>query len=326
MSTNPGLSSRFPETITFYNMTPNHCLDILRQELSKDDIHCDALADTSSVDYQEMVWLLDQLACLSSWGNARDIKTLSKQMFRLVLTRTKIAPSGYALLLEGRDAIGCIAAMLTERQSRATTLPTPIRNASLPVQSNSPHPVPPPQTITSRSIASNSVIPSECSESEESVPPKSPDSERDPGVADAVWLRLQADKQAAVEAMKRRQQEIEAAEKAQEDARRAEETARAQRLALEERARQQAADDELRRRLEEQRIRELEARARRERLQRELEARKQREIEKRKHEAHAQQKLRSMGVCVAGYQWTKQSSGYRCAGGSHFVSDAQLGL
>ena len=48
------------------------------------------------------------------------------------------------------------------------------------------------------------------------------------------------------------------------------------------------------------------------------------EEEARKKEAQAQQKLRTMGVCVAGYRWIKQQGGYRCAGGSHFVPDAQL--
>ncbi|KAF8213837.1 hypothetical protein K438DRAFT_1802339 [Mycena galopus ATCC 62051] len=63
-----------------------------------------------------------------------------------------------------------------------------------------------------------------------------------------------------------------------------------------------------------------------ERRARELEAeRKAVELE-RKKEAEAQAALRSMGVCVAGFRWIKQSGGYRCAGGSHFVSDAQLGI
>ena len=48
--------------------------------------------------------------------------------------------------------------------------------------------------------------------------------------------------------------------------------------------------------------------------------------EERKKEMKAQAKLREMGVCPVGYRWIKQHSGYRCAGGYHFVPNGQLGL
>ncbi|PYH64565.1 uncharacterized protein BO88DRAFT_419466 [Aspergillus vadensis CBS 113365] len=48
--------------------------------------------------------------------------------------------------------------------------------------------------------------------------------------------------------------------------------------------------------------------------------------ERKKKEEEAQRKLREMGVCPVGYCWIPQATGYRCAGGSHFVSSAQLGL
>lgn len=41
-------------------------------------------------------------------------------------------------------------------------------------------------------------------------------------------------------------------------------------------------------------------------------------------EAVAQQKLQRMGRCVQGFHWIKQTGGYRCAGGSHFVYDVEL--
>ena len=61
-----------------------------------------------------------------------------------------------------------------------------------------------------------------------------------------------------------------------------------------------------------------------ERRKQEEEKRKQEEMQKQ--EAVVQEKLRCMGICPAGYQWIKQPGGYRCAAGSHFVTDAQLGL
>ena len=34
--------------------------------------------------------------------------------------------------------------------------------------------------------------------------------------------------------------------------------------------------------------------------------------------------VRAIGKCVAGFDWIKTEGGYRCAGGSHFVSDAEV--
>jgi DNA polymerase III delta prime subunit len=63
-----------------------------------------------------------------------------------------------------------------------------------------------------------------------------------------------------------------------------------------------------------------------ERLRREREAQVADMQKEREKERKAQSKLREMGVCVMGYRWIKQSGGYRCAGGSHYVSDAALGV
>ena len=82
-------------------------------------------------------------------------------------------------------------------------------------------------------------------------------------------------------------------------------------------------------RREQRRVAELQKKMQRakeeeERRRRELEERKRREQEEQRKHEQAMQKLRRMGVCVAGFQWHKIAGGYRCGGGSHFVSDAQL--
>lgn len=51
-----------------------------------------------------------------------------------------------------------------------------------------------------------------------------------------------------------------------------------------------------------------------------------RELQRREEEEREEQRLQSMlmGLCPVGYRWIKQADGYRCAGGSHFKSFAQL--
>lgn len=44
----------------------------------------------------------------------------------------------------------------------------------------------------------------------------------------------------------------------------------------------------------------------------------------RAEESAAREKLQSRGLCFMAYEWTRQSSGWRCAGGMHFVSDTDL--
>ena len=55
------------------------------------------------------------------------------------------------------------------------------------------------------------------------------------------------------------------------------------------------------------------------RLKEEEIARRQQDLQK------AKEKLRKSGRCPAGFTWHRSGNdGWRCAGGSHFVSDAQL--
>lgn len=70
----------------------------------------------------------------------------------------------------------------------------------------------------------------------------------------------------------------------------------------------------------------MEAKAERERIRGELERRRKDEAEMRKREELAQSRSRQMGVCVMGFAWIKQGGGYRCAGGTHLVTDSQLGI
>ncbi|VDC00512.1 unnamed protein product [Peniophora sp. CBMAI 1063] len=53
---------------------------------------------------------------------------------------------------------------------------------------------------------------------------------------------------------------------------------------------------------------------------------KQQQEQRKKREAEIQRRLQRMGLCVMGYEWIAESGGYRCAGGTHFVSNAELDI
>ncbi|KAG2138479.1 P-loop containing nucleoside triphosphate hydrolase protein [Suillus clintonianus] len=149
--------------------------------------------------------------------------------------------------------------------------------------------------------------------------------QRDLGVSDAVWRQLEADKAAAEEAKKKAIEEakLRNAELSRAAQRQQAAEAAARALAA-QKARDQAEQEELWRQQEAARLRELEAKAERERAAAALFQMRREQERKKREEERIQQKLRNLGVCVQGYPWIKQLSGYRCAGGSHFIHDSQL--
>jgi hypothetical protein len=307
LAVNPGLSSRFQEDVHFPNMTPKHCLEVLDRELKKKEIDFEALEDPESTEYQEMRRLIEELMNSPSWGNARDIVTLAKQMTNLVYEQMASAAPDAEMTLSGKDAIDCVTRMLDSRRKRGG-LPPSSGRAPTPWDTLPP-PLPPAPPIISHGIAHGTKASirkkaaREKTETEEDC--------RDAGVTDVVWNELQADKRRAELAEK------EAKEAMEEERRRVEEEERKKKALAEEVARKKDAAQraEAQRLWEAARMREIEARAKLAALEAE-----------RKREAEAQAKLRQMGVCVQGFQWIKQDSGYRCAGGSHYISSAQLGL
>ncbi|KAF5345153.1 hypothetical protein D9758_009721 [Tetrapyrgos nigripes] len=316
LQVNRGLSSRFPEEICFTNLRPHECVTILAQRLRKDGVHLEGVDEHSSVLSQRLCALFQQLCALPSWGNARDVLTIAKDIVGLAMNKAGDSDDD-EVILDPADAIACAENALFRSQTRQNNLPNqPVTN--LPMQTPSPMSQHAPSTATKIEI--------DTQEPREHATAQADG--RDPGVSDAIWNQLLF-KAAASSALKRREEE---SQKAEEEAREAqrkeeEERQRAKELALaQEREHDLLRKEELKRQCELQRIREEEARRERERREAELKARREAEEKARKKEAQAQQKLRSMGVCEAGFRWIKSHGGYRCAGGFHFVSDAQLGL
>ena len=217
MSVNTGLSSRFPETIYFPNMSPEQCVNLLDKELSKDKISLPALHDPSSSTYIKMTRFIENLALLPSWGNGRDIKTLATQMVHkvYVLASSTTTMTADEMILAKEDAILCMTAMLKQRSDRENNvsirhqhddsrLPqADMSNTQRPPQiatgsATRSAPPPPPARATARQ-KHQPKAPKEPTwrrqdpKKEQKRPAKGDESQiHDPGMPEALWQQLQA--------------------------------------------------------------------------------------------------------------------------------------
>ncbi|KAF4126208.1 Superfamily I DNA and/or RNA helicase [Geosmithia morbida] len=313
LNVNPGLTSRFPESIDFHGLDPDECFQLLANKLTKRKssleekgkgrMNVGALQTPSKEFRDQAVGIFDILSKLPSWGSARDVDTLGKGVSQAAIKTVDASNIGKTIVVSEEMVIAEMEKMLKERQGRATQangpMPTSLRRARATPQSQ-----PQPQsqnadpstreTSTATSTATTTKVQdpwlsTDLSEEveETDAPTEAPEPQRhrgrdilgmrDPGVSNEVWEQLQKD--ADEEA--RREAEYQAKVKASREAK----------------------DDALR----EQIIRELMA-----------------EEEQRKEEEERKKKLELSGRCPVGYHWIRQDSGWRCAGGSHFVSEMDL--
>lgn len=315
LAVNTGLSSRFPEEIIFENMSPEHCLEVLQKKLKAGDILVRDLEDSSSAMYQDMAELIRSLSTLPSWGNARDIHTLSKQMVIAALKNAKSGDGSFVLSLSGEDALVCLRKIHSERWKRASNVPRAKGRCRL--QQQQPPPLAPKPSIVASNVVKAATQEPKLDE-KEGIDLAGSEEPRDTGVSDETWNQLQADKRAATLEAERREANLQHLESKVHETK--DLVQRAQTSLREE----QGVDNELKRQHEEERLALLAAQAEHERIVAEFEEKRRQELEERKREAQMQKKLRAMGVCVAGVRWIKQSVGYRCAGGSHFISNEKL--
>ncbi|KAJ3930107.1 MAG: P-loop containing nucleoside triphosphate hydrolase protein [Lentinula lateritia] len=314
MAVNTGLSSRFPETIVFKNMGHMHCLEVLNKALRAEDVVIEDLQQSSRT-YLEMASILDQISALPGWGNVRDVMTLAKQMIREAYSDHG---TSLPLKLPNDRAIAVMKDMLAERQNRSAIRLSPTKTSAAQNDSTSLSPpfTPSISTSTAPSSAKPEMVPGH-----KIIQDPVTNTKRDVGVSDSIWHQLQIDQSVAGE----RAKQIILLERKAKEAKEQEAKEAAQAALLKEQAKTNAHDAaklmEFKRQQEEMRLRALKVQTECRKLEDELEARKEEE----KKEARAQQKLRTLGVCVAGFRWIKQDGGYRCAGGAHFVDNAALG-
>ncbi|KAI9925314.1 hypothetical protein MW887_006242 [Aspergillus wentii] len=324
MTINPGLTSRFPHSMEFNGLNPDDCFKLLTNLLQgrRKKVHekgkefdISALEGPTSQFANEVRSRFSILSQIPNWANARDVQTLAKAIFG----KTMQSVIGTRLAVEEKNILAEMDSMITDRTNRSNVTPSlpPINLQPVAVDDQTATP-----TETKTSTTTTMAMRQKSPERQESLPePKVPEASdgRDAGVTNEIWNQLLDDK-------RRAELEEEEYQQALKDEREAEEATR--KLAEETRAaeKQRHDDDEAKRRHEQDRLqRELERRIREEKLERLRRKKAEMEAE-RKKEQQAQQKLRDMGVCCMGYRWIKQSNGYRCAGGSHFVSNAQLGF
>ncbi|GKU08971.1 unnamed protein product, partial [Fusarium langsethiae] len=89
LNVNPGLSSRFPESIDFDPLTVASCIHLLTNQLQarKEKINQKKFVDLSSVEVlgatflEELTSKFQTLSQQEGWANARDVKELAKKIY-----------------------------------------------------------------------------------------------------------------------------------------------------------------------------------------------------------------------------------------------------
>jgi predicted kinase len=331
LNVNRGLASRFPEELIFENLKPDSCLELLEKELSRFGVMMSPACRVTSSDTDiQLTQVIEELTKLPSWGNGRDIITISKKLIASAFERAE--DSFEPLVATEVDVLKELCELLTIRKDReankATCEPSPVfqmqddDSASRPSFSQNIN------TSDHAAISENVISADQAALTEESETPNA--SHRDPGVSDATWAQLQRDIAAQLAAENAYQatvldHEHGIMELETSSHERASKIAELERDTSAPQTDQETAN-ELKRKQEEERLQQLDTKRRKREKEETLRRIKAAEEARKKCEAAAQKKLKMMGVCCAGFRWIKQNGGYRCAGGSHFVTDSQLGL
>ena len=340
LQVNQGLASRFPEEVMFENMTADHAFDLLQRNLDKSNVQL--VSSSHPRTRSEILDTLEELSSLRSWGNGRDINTMSKDIVANVFRDA--TPSDNEFSITDKKLETFLKEVLQQKLARerdASPLQSSIKPNQVGLSESLPSQAPPlaPVRMSSQNVATRKQA-----SVTESMPDMSPagdneegsnavhsEASRDDGVSDETWNQLQKNKQSQqrkhkqlVDAVLAEDQKRQKANQEEEHLRRLQEE-EMQREELAARLRSLEKQEEARKareRAHQEHLKALKAKQQaEERLRRVKEALERQQ----KKEKRVQEKLRHMGVCPVGYQWIKEASGYRCAGGSHFVSNMRLG-
>lgn len=327
---NPGLSSRFPEEVVFESMDPEKCVELLDVELKKNEI--EVTPPLNSLERQQMIDIFAELSRLPSWGNGRDVKNIAKD----ICSDAFASNVSSELRVTFADILQHLDKMLKLQKARNEGRGDSMRPNNLnfsdslfpPMQRLSKAPIT-TSSITSKTETAEPVPPSENKVYEKDNSEDIADSiQRDPGVSDEVWQQLQQSI-AEEKALKKAEEMFISAQQREYEAQKEAETVRLKEIRRLEEEKRLA--DESRRKVVEEQLRQekrrMEAALKAKREAEEKLRKAQEEAEKkRQQELAVQKKIRDMGICPAGFRWIRVGGGYQCGGGSHYLSNSQLGI
>lgn len=330
LSVNSGLMSRFSTDVVFRHMTPDHCLDLLLRRLSA--VGISVIGDA---DKQVALDIFHDLAALPFWGNGRDIDNLAKMVSATVFK--SVTHESAELIVSAAEIADVLREMHKERVARSKLR----ERSDTARQGPDGLRMPPPQLLgQQRSTArSASAKTAQIQAKDDTADAEKAFDKRDDGVAGEVWKQLELDKQAAEQAEQQLSRDLitqaraianakteeQAADKTLEQLNDAESKIDGE-VDEDAKAKRDARIDEQKRLREQARLKKAAAILAREEAERERERIKGEDERKAAEERKVQSKLREMGTCPVGFRWIKQAAGYRCAGGSHFVSNGQLDI
>jgi hypothetical protein len=229
MSINPGLTSRFPDSVIFKQLGPETSLELLIKVLERRNAPIDSSVLTPPPTAQlhgRIVALFSQLSAQDSWGNARDVKTMAKTMFNTLLSTA--VPPVTNLILSEAIILDTIKSMLDERERRSAAVGTSRSLNSLlrdlAAHSQQQQHQPRSSEALAPEIATKAkpqtpqappaveAVPEHKDQEQRPEAAKNTDTtagaqdpihsifkaKRDPGVSDAVWEQLERDKHAMV--------------------------------------------------------------------------------------------------------------------------------